>query len=277
MVALDALGGDLIDLGPAPAPCAVGDRNDEMGFAQASDGRTLWLGPNLDVELEFDQRTSVWGSTPERALLVGHRADGDDVLVVDTRTGEQVGSTLPMAFATSAAQSPDRSLFVVTDGLRGFEVEDPSAGSTLVIDAATGELLVERDEPVVGRAFFDDATRELIVASADGTLSVVDPVTGETMRSTDTGVRDAPIRLWARDDGTLIAAYYDRVRFVDVGTGEVREGPSLDPLADATLMAGRYLTAWSIGGAGAVYDLASNAVLRPDPQRRVGPPGSRRR
>lgn len=261
MVAKDALGGELIDLGPAPAPCAVGDRNDEMGFAHAAGGRTLWLGPDLDIELEFDQRTVMREMTPERALLVRNRADGDDVLIVDTRTGDQVGSTLPVAFVTSTAHSPDGSLFVVTDSVRGFGVEDPSEGSTLVIDAASGNALIERHEPVLGRAFFDDITRELIIASVDGTLSIVDPATGDTIRSADIGVLDAPIGMWARDDGSLIAAYFDRVRFVDVDTGEVRDGPSLDPLGAAALTSGRYLTAWSIGGAVAVYDLASNAVL----------------
>lgn len=130
-----------------------------------------------------------------------------------------------------------------------------------MIDAASGEVLVDRDEPAFGNAFFDDSSGQLMVASFDGSLSLVDPVTGATSQTVDTGVRDVPRGLWARDDGSLIGAYFDRVRFVDVDTGEVRDGPSVHQLEAAVLTSGRYLTAWSVGGDVGVYDLTSNAVL----------------
>ncbi len=261
MVARDPLGGDLVDLGPAPAPCAVGDRNDEMGFAQASDGRTLWLGPTLDTRVDFDRRTVMREMTTERALLVRNQATGDEVVVVDARTGQQVGSTVSVGFVSSTASAADGSRFAVTSSVSGVGEDGPSEGSTVVIDAASGEVLVDRDEPAFGKAFFDDSSGQLMIASFDGSLSLVDPVTGVPFQTVDTGLADAPLGLWARDDGSLIGAYVDRVRFIDVDTGEVRDGPSVDVLGAAALTSGRYLTAWSVDGDVAVYDLVSNAVL----------------
>lgn len=128
MVARDALGGNLVDLGPAPAPCAVGDRNDEMGFAQASDGRTLWLGPNLETQVDFDRRTVMRELTPQRVLLVRNQPAGDEVVVVDARTGQQVGSTVPVGFVSSTASASDGSLFAVTSSVSGVGVDGPSEG-----------------------------------------------------------------------------------------------------------------------------------------------------
>ncbi|NNF54213.1 MAG: protein kinase [Acidimicrobiales bacterium] len=261
MVARDALSGDLLDLGLAPARCAVGDRDEDMGFAQATAGRTLWLGPDLDTELQFDQRTTLREMSPDRALAVRNQTAGDEVLVFDARTGQQVGSTVSMGFVSSTAHSEDGSLFAVTASVSGIGIDGPSEGSTVVIDARSGEVRLDRNEPAFGNAFFDQTSGELIVASFDGTLSVIDPTTGASIQTLDTGVADAPRALWARGDGTLVAAYFDHVRFVDVETGVIRDGPPVDELAAATLTSDRYLTVWSVGGDVAVYDLATNAVL----------------
>jgi hypothetical protein len=91
--------------------------------------------------------------------------------------------------------------------------------------SADGSVLFGRDEPIAGVPFFDSVPGHLIVASYDGTLSVIDQRTGATIRTIDTGVADAPAELWRENDRALLAAYWDRIRFIDDRTGEISNGP----------------------------------------------------
>ncbi len=263
LIARDLLTGESTDLGAAPDPCAVGGRTDTLGFAQASDGLALWLGPDLDVEVAFDEPTFLLAVTEERVLAV-RKTEIDEVVVLDARTGAEVGPRVAVpGFVQDAIRNEDGSLFAVSAGPP--EAAASFAGSvearTLVFDAATGALVADREETSSARLAFDEFTGDLVIALFDGPIITATTDTGATVSSIEVDI-DTPInRVFPQPDGTLLAVFLDRVVLVDRVLGAFGEGVAIPPAFDVALPERRTLVARDRAGVVTVYDLDASPAL----------------
>ncbi|GHE20907.1 YncE family protein [Halomonas urumqiensis] len=185
-------------------------------LALSADGQRLWIGDDAPA------------------------ADQGGVLILDTASLEVIA-----AIATGAGH---HDIALTADGRLAF-VTNSEADTLSVIDAETFEVLGELDtgdEPV--SVAYSRHAEAAFVAARDGTVTVVDGITGEvrTRRELEPGlrmVRFSPDGRWA----FLVNTDTDSVEVIDPATHETRHRLAVEPGPDQVSFTQAYAYVRSLG------------------------------
>jgi DNA-binding SARP family transcriptional activator/sugar lactone lactonase YvrE len=258
MLAREPRTGQIQDSGPAPAPCMVGgvDENGN-GLAASMDGTFIVGGPNLDVPLAITGGGNFAQiSTGDRAV-VGSFGDNSSVQIYDLTTGAAVGPSVP-GFVTSSAVTFDGSMFAV-----GLALDEgrSTEGALLIIDAESGDVLVELDVPPPNPLAFDPTTGHVIAGFDDRRVITVDPLTGDIVTDVRPGGVTSYIAAGVRADGTLIMVSRNGIDFVDRRSGATITQLETQNVIQAYVRPDDVVVTVSDRGQTDVYDLGGSALL----------------
>jgi len=181
--------------------------------------------------------------------------------VVDVATGETVGEPISEGdFLITDVASSDGSLFAVSFGTIRTDSDD---GTTLVVDAATGEELFRFSSSQPAAALtFDMAAGELIAAIAPRTIMTIDLETGEVLATVDASTTSRFLDVGVRPDGLLLAVTSGEAQLVDRRTGPVGTSIELRDVLFAFIRPdGTVFTVSSDEERVGVIDLDGNALV----------------
>ncbi|MEM7286479.1 MAG: BTAD domain-containing putative transcriptional regulator [Actinomycetota bacterium] len=266
---LDILGGQIIDHGPAPAPCHpwFADLGAGRRLAHSPEGDRWWFAP-LDGD---------WGepvSYREPLSLVSREVVGDRVLARSGPNQENVSMWLLDATTGDVVGEPARQLFYAwaphalsADGaFAAFGAVTPGGadgrGLIHIRDARTGEDLhrIPISWPAM-RLAFDQVRGHLLAVTDRGKLITVDPATGEVLADVQTAATSDFVAVGSRSDGLVVAVSLGGAHVIDRFTGNSTGTLELQDVVDARVRPdGSVLVLFSTRAA-TIYDLDGSALV----------------
>lgn len=263
----DHLTGQVTTHGPSRLACA------QWGGHEALDRRIVldpssqraWLGPFEgpdEIEVDPDGVVGIgWFHTSHRLPVFGR----DTVTLIDDRTGETVGDPISVdggVFISFAADGdPGRGNFsryaFSFVSREGSEID----GVTPIVDAETFEEIIRitTTDPLAHLAW-DEASDELIAASADGSIVTFDAATGELLHAVEATSTDV-LHLGLRPDGLVVVISPGGVEFLDRRAGPIGPPTELRNVRDARLRADGLVQVLTADLQIEVLDLGGNALI----------------
>ena len=257
VLGLDVATGEIIDYGPQPGTSAVGFRTDTTGIAGRLDnGSQIWLGPNWETELNFNQPTFPALATRDRLVTV---AFGESVTVslLDLETGEPVGESIAGAVWNSAATNADGSLIALTLGSSNAA----GTATVVVVNAETAEEVSRLDVNDAGVvAGFDPASGELVVGQRNA-ITTFDPVTGDRLSEVAVDAATGFRAIGFLPDDQLVMVSQDAITLVDRATGDASVAVELSNVRDAVVRPDGLIVTVDDQQNVAAYDLDTSALV----------------
>lgn len=215
----DITTGDVVDHGAAPGACAlwVGDVATGRKVAVSDAGTAFGaLDGSFDVELSADRRLLLASRqiVGNRVLFASFDTGDLSMVVLDATTGEVVTEVEGLADLGSVTFGGDGSLIGLTSTITG------GGGEAILLDAQTGEEVrrVAIDESGE-ESRFDQATGEMLVATAGGELITIDVESGEVVAQVPTSSSAEVVAIGVRPDGLVVIATEDQIETIDRLTG----------------------------------------------------------
>jgi len=249
LMSRDTLTGALAEHGLPPTPCVswIGNAAADRRVAWSGDDFQMWFAPwdGPWTVREFTEPANVVDSmsfnAADRLMLFAVRPNTPDAaFLIDDVTGESVGDEITAkGDFVDGTMSPNGAHAVASFELAGGH------GVLVVLDGETGGELFRIDGDSAFTVFaFDDPANELVVGSADGTLTTIDLATGESVAQVGTAATSNLIDLELRRDGLLVAISNDLVEVVDRTRGPTGGSTNIPSTSFAKLRPdGRLFTA----------------------------------
>lgn len=257
MLGLDVVTGEILNYGPQPGTCAVGFRTDAIGIAGRLDsGSQIWLGPNWETELNFNQPTFPALVTDDRLVTVSFGASVS-VSLIDSETGEPIGESIIGAAWNSAASNADESLLALTFGTSNAD----ESGTVVVVDAVTAEELSRVDVFDAGAvAGFDPVSGELVVGQRNA-ITTFDPVTGGSLSELNVDAATGFRAIGFRPDGRLVLVSQGAITLVDRASGDTAIAVELSNVREAVVRPDGLIVTVDDQQNVAAYDLDASALI----------------
>jgi DNA-binding SARP family transcriptional activator/WD40 repeat protein len=260
MLIRDPLVGETVDLGPPPAPCAVGAIHDGVGAAVTLDLSRAWIGADLGLELAFEAPTIPEWITEDRFVLrTGLFEDEPDVVTLhDVATGTQLGAPVSGEIWLDVAPNADESVYAVSFVDRGL----PEVGSVFLLDGATGEELarVELDGGPQELAF-DPVAGDLIVGLLGGRVVTLDVPDGAVLGEFQVADVGDFLAISPRPDGLITVVSSAAIAVIDPETGTSVQTIELRDAAQGFVRSDGLVVTRDLDGQIDVFDLGGSALV----------------
>ena len=269
LMSLDLTTSQATDHGPSTPGCGVwvGDPITDRVVTQCCDGEQSWVGSYDDpyaIELEQSGEMFLVGLSGERnvAVFLQDPSTRPQLLFHDLTTGQTTRTPLVLGGQlVEISADPSGSFFAVSTESK---FDDP--GQLQLFDAQTGDELfppIETASPAITLAW-DPTSLELIAGMLDGSVMVVDLVTGERRSDITTTATTAVFEVGIRPDGLIVAVSEGQVELVDRRSGPTGAVTDLRDISGAWVRPDGTVVKRSTDGSFESIDLDGNALIKRD-------------
>lgn len=259
LLGLETATGEIIDYGPQPGQCALGFRTETDGMAgRLDDGSQIWVGPNWEIELDFDSPTFPALLTGDHFATVSTDESGSALTIYETATGTPIGARVLGGFARDQTSSADEALMAVAFG----SPNDETSGSIAIVELATGDEVARIDEANAPSALvFEPDGHRLVAGLRGGEVLTIDGDTGEVLQRTRTDAVVGYIAMGFLPDGRLVGATRGAINLIDRENDEVATAIELSNVTVAVVRPDGLIVTVGDQGETNVYDLATSPLV----------------